>query len=164
MTDASALTDLIPALTRLSRRLAPDRTAAEDLAQEALVRVLARLAAGGDVARLGPYLMETARNLARRPGPRMLPLEAVAEPRVPAAGVALTALGDVAGALARLPAVEAAALIGMAVQGQSCTALAAAADLPPGTVLSRAARGRARLRAALGLQAGTAVATLLEGD
>jgi len=161
---ARALSGLIPALTRLSRRLAPDRASADDLAQEALLRVLARLRAGGEVADLRPYLMETARNLARRPPRRTLALDEVAEPAAPAGTGARLALRDVAAALARLPAAEAEALLGTAVAGRSVRAVAAAAGLPTGTVLSRVARGRARLRGALGLRRGSAVADLLGSD
>ena len=83
MTDQD-LTDFIPDLMRLSLRLKRgDRAAAEDLAQEALLRVWARLRAEGRIDDLRPYLMEAARNLSRRPPHPTLPGDDLPEPSPP---------------------------------------------------------------------------------
>lgn len=60
--DAHELTSLIPALSRLARILAPSPHQAEDMVQDALLRVWARLQKGGTIDDLRPYLMTTLRN------------------------------------------------------------------------------------------------------
>ncbi|HGG64207.1 MAG TPA: hypothetical protein ENK34_06480, partial [Rhodobacteraceae bacterium] len=47
--DAQTLTDLMPALIRLARILAPSPDMAEDMAQEALLRVWARMKKGATI-------------------------------------------------------------------------------------------------------------------
>ena len=56
MTEPSKeLTQVMPALLRLARILARDKDSADDLAQEALVKVLNRLDTGGEINDLRPY-------------------------------------------------------------------------------------------------------------
>ena len=145
-TTEDELVPLMPDLARLTRRLARDPAHAEDLAQEALVRVWARMAEGGTIADLRPYLMEAARNLARRPGRRYLALEEAPEPVSLPEAEGRLALRDVACAMARLPAGEARLLIAVAARGEGYAALAEAEGVTIGAVMSRIARARARLR------------------
>jgi RNA polymerase sigma-70 factor (ECF subfamily) len=163
--EAAALTALMPALARRCRRLTRDPAAAEDLAQEALARVWAQIRAGAAIDDLAPYLMTAARNLARRPGPAMQPLDGVAEAAVAPEGPRRVMLREVAGQLAALAPADRRILLCQALDGASYAEIAAAEGLAIGTVMSRLARARARLRAGCGLPAhGPAALGLLDGD
>lgn len=161
---ASELVDLIPALRRLARRLTRDPAAADDLTQEALARVWAQLSRGEDIADLRPYLMTAARNLARRPKPAPVALADVPEPSAPPEASARLALRAVAAALSRLPEAEARLLLRHVAKGESYAEIAAAEGLPIGTVMSRLARGRARLRSDCGLPETGPAAVFLVGE
>ena len=144
---------LIPDLTRAARAMARDPAVAEDIVQETLLRVIARLNDGAGIDDLRPYLMTVARNIVRRGRgvPHDVPLTEVPDLPAPATLPARMALRDVAGALARLPPVDRRLVLRNAVKGQSYAHIAKAEDLPIGTVMSRLSRGRARLRAECGL-------------
>lgn len=164
--DATSLVALMPDLQRLARCLVRDRERAEDIAQEALLRVWARLGRGDRIADLRPYLMTAARNLVRRPGHgrREVALVDLPEPAAPPALAARLALQDVAGVMARLPPDEARLVLRHAVRGESYAGIAAAEGLPIGTVMSRLARSRARLRAGCGLPASGPATARLTAD
>ncbi|WP_421704071.1 RNA polymerase sigma factor [Aliiroseovarius sp.] len=160
--DREELCTLMPELMRLARILAPNRTAAEDLAQEALLKVWARLADGADIDALKPYLNTVIRRLAREaPG-----LETQAEdwdlPDELGSGAGYLRLcwRDVDEALDRLPPPQGDLLRGVAA-GRSYARLAEDCGVPPGTVMSRIARARAGLRRELDLSEGAACAELL---
>lgn len=147
------ITAALPALGRLARSLTRDPARAEDLVQETALRVLARLAAGAEVADLAPYLKETLRNLARRPERPTLPLAEAPEPSVlPDAMLRLT-LAEVSAALDGLPDDDSRLLRRLAA-GEPIEAIARAESIPAGTVMSRAARTRALLRRRCGLDRG----------
>ncbi len=155
---------LIPDLRRLARCLTRDPSAAEDLAQEALMRVWAQLARGDGIADLRPYLMTAARNLARRPRQAALQLSDAPEPSTPPEAPRRMAVRAVAAALARLPGTEARLLLRHAASGESYAEIARAEGLPIGTVMSRLARARARLRLDCGLPERGPATALLTGD
>lgn len=162
--EAAALIALMPALARRCRRLTRDPAAAEDLAQEALLRVWAQIRAGAAIDDLAPYLMTAARNLARRPGPALQPLDGV-EAAVAAEGPRRVMLREVADQLAALAPADRRILLCQALQGASYAEIAAAEGLAIGTVMSRLARARARLRAGCGLPPrGPAALGLLDSD
>jgi RNA polymerase sigma-70 factor (ECF subfamily) len=159
-----ALVTLIPELRRLTRRLVRDPGAAEDLAQEALLRVWSRLEGGDGIEDLKPYLMTAARNLARRPAPRMLALDDAPEPCAPPEGPRRMALREVAAAMSRLPKSEVRLILRHAAGGESYADIAAAEGVPIGTIMSRLARGRARLREDCGLPARGSASALLTDE
>jgi len=124
---------------------------AEDLAQEALLRVWARLDIMDDIAGIDGYLMVTLRHLARRRRRRpdgedpdeLISPDASAETRL------FTA--EVLSEVARLPADEADMIAAIALDGMSYNDYAKENDLPVGTVMSRLARCRQKLRRRLAL-------------
>lgn len=161
---APELVALIPDLRRLARRLTRDPVAAEDLVQEALLRVWTQLGRQSGIEDLKPYLMTAARNLARRPRPAALALSDAPEPTAPPLAPGRLALREVAGALSRLPAAEMRLILRQVTGGESYAEIAAAEGLPIGTVMSRLARGRARLRKDCGLPENGPVAAFLTGE
>jgi len=160
--NAHTLTDLMPALLRLARILAPTPDMAEDMAQEALLRVWARLKNGGEIEDLRPYLMTTLRNASTRPAQQDQELTEQNTPSQPAEIWSRFACVDVNSAIGRLPDDQADLLRMAALQGNSYAQIAKAFDLPIGTVMSRISRARAQLRADLNLPKSRAVETLLQ--
>lgn len=158
---APELVALIPDLRRLARRLTRDPATAEDLVQEALLRVWTQMGRHAAIADLKPYLMTAARNLARRPRRAELALSDAPEPSAPPEAPGRLALRDVVGALARLPQAEARLILRHVAGEESYADIAAAEDLPIGTVMSRLARGRARLRQDCGLPENGPVAAFM---
>jgi RNA polymerase sigma-70 factor (ECF subfamily) len=155
------LVHLMPALTRLARILAPRPDLAEDLAQDALLRVLARLNKGAEIDDLRPYLMTTLRNGCTKCAPQDQELTEQNSPSHDGEIWPRFACADVADAISRLPDEQAALLRLLALHGASYAELAAAFKLPIGTVMSRISRARAQLRGELGLPKSSAVEMLL---
>jgi len=157
------LASTLPQLTGVARRLSRSREEAEDLVQETILRVWSRMAEGGEVRELRPYLFATLRNLARRPAERPDALTDAEAPAVAPVAEGRLATEDVLRALGELPCEQAILLRGLAVEGASYADLARRHGLPLGTVMSRVSRGRARLSARLGLPGDAPVAALI-GD
>lgn len=162
--ESGALIAAIPDLRRLARILAGNPERAEDLLQEALLQVWARLCDGARIDDLGAYLRTTLRNLARRHQGGGPGLDEVPEPAAPEVMAARLALGDVARALAAMPAPERRLVLRRAGEGASYAELARAEALPVGTVMSRLARLRRRLRSECGLPEGGPVVAALIGE
>lgn len=146
----AALVALIPKLTPLARRLGQSRAEADDLLQEALTAILARMRAGGEIESLSAYGRIVLKNAARRRGSQFEaePLEedsaAGAQPSVEGAYAALEAVANLPKAQARL--------VRAALEGHDTAQLARTEGIAPGTVHSRLARARAKLRAELDLK------------
>lgn len=151
------LADLAPALAARARRLGADPGEAEDLAQEALLRMLARHAAGcappQDVRRFALRILRNLwRDSLRRRRPARAALEALAQlpdpgPCAPEQRIALEQTARrVVGAIARLPGEERAVMLAMLTGRAGQTELAARLGIPRGTLAARLARSRARLR------------------
>ena len=141
---------MIPALRRYARALTRDADIADDLVQDTLVRALRseRLFIGGDL-RSWLYTILTnlnrnrRRSLARKPS--FAPLQDTA------AGASGTeAEGrDIARALATLVEDQRAVLLLVTLEGLSYREIADIQGVPIGTVMSRLARARAHMKAAL---------------
>ncbi|WP_299164886.1 sigma-70 family RNA polymerase sigma factor [uncultured Tateyamaria sp.] len=144
------LVPLIPMLTRRARRLARSRTEAEDIVQDTLLKLCQRLRDGASIDDLPAYAMRTLTNRARRSWQHagtdeLEETHALTEPD------ALIRLdcADTLAAITTLPPPQR-HLMDLVVAGEtSPRALAKATGLPLGTVMSRLARARARLRLTL---------------
>lgn len=165
-TDAreAALVALIPGLTRAARALTGSRAEAEDLVQEALLQVWTRQRAGAEITALPAYARATLRNGLRRRGrqPASEPLEETDWASATAdTGERRVAFAEVMEAIAALPEDQRRVLMEVVIEGRTPEEVARRAGIPPGTVLSRLARARARLRKRCALGAGTSAQTLL---
>ncbi len=141
-----ALVAEMPALKRAACSILRDRDRAEELTQEALLRVWVRLAEGDSISALQPYLRATLRNLARRPE-RQVPAELAPPLTAPAASGDRLACRQVLQALTELPTDQLRLLARAALTAASTAEIAAETGLPVGTVASRVSRARSKLRA-----------------
>jgi RNA polymerase sigma-70 factor (ECF subfamily) len=151
MPDTHALPDLMPMLQKRARRLTANPSDAEDLAQETLVRLVKTLEDGRDIDDLPAYAMRTLHNQARMLWRRAPAPEELGEDDASIDPVAMDRLecADTLRAISQLPD-DQCALMKMVSNGETSPAkLAARTGLPLGTVMSRLARARARLRVAL---------------
>ena len=164
ITPPEPLVDILPKLRRRARRLTDSADAADDLVQEAALRVWARLQAGEDIADVTAYGMTALSNLARQRWRDRKPTSEITETTLttPAAGPAHLACRDIREAISNLPAGQAEMMTLILIGEQSPAELARHTGLPIGTVNSRLARARASLRNDIGLERNTSVVTLLE--
>ena len=140
-----------------ARWLTRDPTAAQDLAQEAILRALRYFHAfRGEEAR--PWLLRIVRNtwsdFRARNGSADRPLEEVEDrpddgPDPEQSAMASDRRRQVAAALAALPAEAREILVLREIQDLSYKHIALVLDLPVGTVMSRLARAREKLAAEL---------------
>lgn len=162
--DAQALMRLLPDLQKLARILAPDRDSADDLMQDAFLQVWRQIDRGAPIGALRPYLMTTLRNAHRRRGRMEMPLDQAPQLTEPGSALPRIACAEVLAAIDRLPADQAALMHAWMRGADSYADLAKQMNLPVGTVTSRLARARARLRAEFDLPDGAAVGTLVDPD
>ncbi|WP_298857127.1 RNA polymerase sigma factor [uncultured Sulfitobacter sp.] len=162
MDDDTDLSALANRLRRRAQRLGAQPSDAEDIAQETLLRLMQRMARQ-DVEAPEHYAMIILQNLIRagwRARVEMAELEEDSASTLPV-GDGRLAVADLRTAIAALPD-EQAEVMTLVLQGEfSPRTIAAQLGLPVGTVMSRLARARARLRVQIGLEAGTPVAELL---
>ncbi|MEP2891137.1 RNA polymerase sigma factor [Tateyamaria sp.] len=145
------LVPLIPVLNRRARRLARSPSEAEDLVQDTLLSLCQRLEDGDPIEDLPSYAMRTLSNRARRTW-RQAATEELEDDHALTQPEALIRLdcADTLTAIAALPTPQR-QLMNLVVAGEtSPRALADATGLPLGTVMSRLARARAKLRLRLG--------------
>ncbi|MDF2141572.1 RNA polymerase sigma factor [Paenirhodobacter sp. CAU 1674] len=143
----------IPALRRFAYALLRDPEAADDLVQDCLERALSRWHLFRPEAALRPWLFQVLRNLhidgmrarARR-GPHLAYDEAFS-PAIDGGAEAAAHLGDVLAALDLLTLEQREVILLVGVEDFSYAETARILGVAQGTVMSRLARGRARLRA-----------------
>lgn len=144
------LVPLIPILNRRARRLARSPSEAEDLVQDTLLSLCQRLREGHMIDDLPNYAMRTLSNRARR-GWRVQATDELEDDHMITEPDALIRLdcADTLTAISGLPKPQR-QLMELVVAGEtSPRALARSTGLPLGTVMSRLARARARLRLTL---------------
>jgi RNA polymerase sigma-70 factor (ECF subfamily) len=135
-------------LTRRARRLTRSHSAADDLVQETLLRLILRARHGGPIDDLPAYAMRTLTNQARMAWRRAPVTEELEEDHatvLPDAPMRLD-YADTLSAIETLPRDQADLLRLVAAGETSPARLAQLTGLPQGTVMSRLARARARLR------------------
>ena len=150
------LTDLescVPSLRRYARALVRHPDDADDLVQDCLERAIARRHLWYGGSSLRPWRFRILRNLhangmrARRARPASEALDAAEHvPAESEAQSAWVALREMEEALARLSGEQREVVLMVALTGMSYQDCAAALGVPIGTVMSRLARGRERLR------------------
>lgn len=144
----------IPALRRYALALARDRALADDLVQDCLERALSARARWRRDGPVQAWMFRILQNLWRdelRRRPRRPHLVAVEDlgamaPASPGGQEAHLALREVHAAMGRLPDDQRAALLLVGVEGMRYDEAAAVLGIARGTLMSRLARGRARLR------------------
>jgi RNA polymerase sigma-70 factor (ECF subfamily) len=154
MHDSDRLIACLPRLRRYARALLGGRAGADDLVQDTVERGWDKLASwrrGGDMR---AWLFGIMHNLhvdqQRRPALATEPLDedwSQALPdRASDAAAGRLALRDMDSALRQLPPEQRAVLLLVALEEMSYDEVAAALEIPLGTVMSRLSRGRERLR------------------
>lgn len=154
MADAAhPILDHIPRLRRYARALTGDAARADDLVQDTLERAWAKFGlwrAGSD---LRAWLFTLMHNVyvnqlaAARHRPAVIPLDdALDDPPVGACQDQALELRDLAAGLSSLPPEYREVLVLVALEGLRYEQVAAVLGIPLGTVMSRLARARERLR------------------
>jgi RNA polymerase sigma-70 factor (ECF subfamily) len=153
MNDAESIVELIPRLRRYARALASDRAAADDLVQDTLERAWTKLHLYRRGTDLRAWMFTVMHNVyvnqlrAARPG---TPLdEESPELALPARENDALVLRDLDAAIRRLPLDQRQVLLLVALEEMSYEEAARALEIPIGTVMSRLARAREKLRAML---------------
>jgi len=153
--DSARLIACLPRLRRYARALLGDRDRADDLVQDTVERGWDRLASWRRDGDMRAWLFGIMHNLhvdqLRRPAVATValddehaPLPPQCEPSTPHRdGLELR---DMATALQLLPAEQREVLLLVALEEMSYDDVAAALNIPRGTVMSRLSRGRERLR------------------
>jgi RNA polymerase sigma factor (sigma-70 family) len=153
MSDADDIVELIPRLRRYARALAGDRAAADDLVQDTLERAWTKLHLYRRGTDLRAWLFTVMHNLyvnqlrAARPG--ALLDEESPELAQPARENDALVLRDLDAAIRRLPVEQREVLLLVALEDMSYEEAARTLEIPIGTVMSRLARAREKLRAML---------------
>lgn len=156
MADAEALLEpLIPALRRYAYALVRDPDAADDLVQDTLERALSRWSLRRSDGDLRAWLFTIQRNLhvsslrqGRRRGAHV-ELDEATSPSLAAQQESGMEIQDILAALDQLPEEQKSLLLLVGVEDLSYDDAATVMGVPAGTVMSRLARGRQKLRALL---------------
>jgi RNA polymerase sigma-70 factor (ECF subfamily) len=150
MSDARSLVALIPRLRRYARALVGDRAAADDLVQDTLERAWAKLHLFRQGTDLRAWLFTVMHNVHVNRMRAARPTDALDEemPELaqrPAQGDALL-VRDLDRAIATLPVTQREVLLLVALEDLSYEETARVLGIPIGTVMSRLARAREKLR------------------
>ena len=149
--DSEAILAELPRLRRYARALLGDRTAADDLVQDTLERAWSRRSQWRPGSELRTWLFAIMHNLRidqlRRPSLKVASFEDE-DIEVPTRATQTDPieLADLATAVSQLPEEQRAVLLLVALEGMSYRDVATTLGIPLGTVMSRLARGRERLR------------------
>jgi RNA polymerase sigma-70 factor (ECF subfamily) len=150
MSDARSLIALIPRLRRYARALVGDRAAADDLVQDTLERAWAKLHLFREGTDLRAWLFTVMHNVHVNRIRAARPTDAL-DDEMPelaqraAQGDALL-VRDLDRAIAALPATQREVLLLVALEDLSYEEAARVLGIPIGTVMSRLARAREKLR------------------
>lgn len=154
-TDRALVVACLPSLRRYARALLGNQPAADDLVQDTVERGLSKLAWWRPGSNMRAWLFSIMHNLYvdqwRAPPCRDLPLDDD-DAQLPDPDNADAALlgEDIDAALATLPAGQREVLLLVVLEDMSYDEVAKALQIPVGTVMSRLARAREKLRRALG--------------
>jgi RNA polymerase sigma factor (sigma-70 family) len=149
--DSRAILAELPRLRRYARALVGERAAADDLVQDTLERAWMRVAQWRPGSDLRAWLFGIMHNLRidqiRRPALNAAPIDDETID-LPARATQTDRLEvqDLAAAVARLPEEQRAVLLLVALEDMRYEDVARTLGIPIGTVMSRLARGRERLR------------------
>lgn len=153
MNDAESIVEMIPRLRRYARALAGDRAAADDLVQDTLERAWAKLHLYRRGTDLRAWLFTVMHNVyvnqlrAARPGVQLdEELPELSQPARQSDGLELR---DLDLSIRRLPPEQREVLLLVVLEDMSYEAAAGTLGIPIGTVMSRLARAREKLRAML---------------
>jgi RNA polymerase sigma-70 factor (ECF subfamily) len=153
MNDAESIVELIPRLRRYARALAGERTAADDLVQDTLERAWSKLHLYRRGTDLRAWLFTVMHNVyvnQRRAARPSTPLDdEMQELAQPVRETDTLVLRDLDAAIRRLPPEQREVLLLVALEDMSYAEAAEALEIPIGTVMSRLARAREKLRAML---------------
>ena len=153
MDDAESIVELIPRLRRYARALAGDRAAADDLVQDTLERAWAKLHLYRRGTDLRAWLFTVMHNVyvnqlrAARPGVQLD--EEMPELSQPARETDALELRDLDLAIRHLPPEQREVLLLVVLEDMSYDEAAGTLGIPIGTVMSRLARAREKLRTML---------------
>ncbi|HEY6966020.1 MAG TPA: sigma-70 family RNA polymerase sigma factor [Burkholderiales bacterium] len=153
MNDADSIVELIPRLRRYARALAGDRVAADDLVQDALERAWSKFHLYRRGTDLRAWLFTVMHNVyvnqlraARPVAPLEEDMPELAQAARESDGLVLR---DLDRAIRRLPPDQREVLLLVALEDMSYDEAAGTLGIPIGTVVSRLARAREKLRAML---------------
>lgn len=154
---------LLARLGARARRLSETASEADDLVQETVLSLIRMQHDGATINDKERYSMTVLRNHARQHWRKTRPTEPLNEEMAaaPESGPARLACADIAAAIERLPSAQADLMRLVAAGETSPAALARLTKVPQGTVMSRLARARARLRIEMGMPEQAPVADLL---
>ena len=162
MTVDTVFETLLPRLRKRARRLCRTRDEAEDLAQEVALKLWQVLNGPGGIDQPDRYAMIMLHNLARQRWRGRRETEQLADDmaQTPPAAPARLACAEARAAIARLPEAQVEVMKHLLAGELSPQTIAKQTGVPLGTVMSRLARARARLRKDLHMDDGS-VAELL---
>jgi RNA polymerase sigma-70 factor (ECF subfamily) len=153
MSDADSIVGLIPRLRRYARALAGEKSAADDLVQDTLERAWAKLHLYRRGTDLRAWMFTVMHNVyvnqlrAARPGVQLE--DDMPELMRPARESEALELRDLDRAVRRLPPEQREVLLLVVLEDMSYDEAARTLGIPIGTVMSRLARAREKLRAML---------------
>ena len=153
MSDADSIVELIPRLRRYARALAGERSAADDLVQDTLERAWSKFHLYRRGTDLRAWLFTVMHNVyvnqlrSAKTGAALD--EDMPELARPARDTDGLVLRDLDAAIRRLPPEQREVLLLVALEDMSYDGAAQALGIPIGTVMSRLARAREKLRAML---------------